>query len=97
MSSDQEAIISYFDGDGSVRSDTFFTEDGVLYAYGKHWPMALMTETDVYINIEKRSAKSPALVSAVSNALSSSKTTLPVKQVKLSGMREVVEGRNGHE
>lgn len=47
MTTNAEAISAHIANPyTSVRSDNLFTQDGVLYSYGLHWPLCIWTKNE---------------------------------------------------
>ena len=49
-----EAIKSWYEG-VDCKSGNVFSENGVLYSYGHHWPLAMNRNGTMYINVSRYS------------------------------------------
>ncbi len=92
MTVSNEDVINAFLGSGEdIRSLTLILEDGVLYSYGKHWPIAVWNAGTVYVNKERRSATSSKHYDLITQAsVSAGKKT---SVITLNMLTEMIRNR----
>lgn len=97
MPTDQEAINSYLTGDGSVSSDIFYSKDGILYAYGDHWPVCLLDADRILLNNERRGVNSNSIHRRVMNCVTAMQSPIIPQLVSLFALREAINAKKSAE
>ncbi len=87
-------ILQALGDDNIYMADNLFYEDGVLYSYGYHWPIAVWHDTFCCVNTSRRSNTSSKHVALVIKSLTSSEFSEKLKMMEIKQFQELLRSLN---
>ena len=75
---------------GNLDGENLLTNDGTLYSYGLHWPLAAWNGDEVCVNGDRRSQKSTIHVGLITQALT--KAGIPFRTCGLKELKDLLDG-----
>ena len=90
MASNADVINAFAIGSmDEVHAENLFVEAGVLYSYGKHWPLAVWKDGSIHINQTKRSVSSSKHVKLLTTTLSMDGTSY--RMIELDEIKQMLQ------